>query len=164
MSFASTWRRLSPPHPPHFAHPLTHPPDDAFAAEHIPDMGHDLKEFRVFHWKLQGWKKLGKELTSSEFDCGGHKWCVRPLSDDRRLSHLHNPKLHLGGYSSSRSAMLFPQMALLLSISIMSTPKAWKGIGTLAPNSHWPSQTLTIPPFIPSTVCSSQLEMLSPNL
>ena len=42
----------------------------------MPDLGHDVKEFQVFHWKLQGWKKLEKKLTSPEFDCGGHKWYV----------------------------------------------------------------------------------------
>jgi hypothetical protein len=56
--------------------PFPHPPDEAFAAKHMPDLGHDVKEFQVFHWKLQGWKKLEKKLTSPEFDCGGHKWYV----------------------------------------------------------------------------------------
>jgi ubiquitin carboxyl-terminal hydrolase 7 len=40
----------------------------------MPDLGHDVKEFRVFAWKLTGWKKLEKKLTSAEFDCGGHRW------------------------------------------------------------------------------------------
>jgi len=48
--------------------------DEAFAAKHMPDLGHDVKEFRVFTWKLTGWKKLEKKLTSPEFDCGGHHW------------------------------------------------------------------------------------------
>ena len=149
--------------PAPFTHrPPPRPPDEAFAAKYIPDMGYDVKDFRVFHWKLQGWEKLEKRLTSSEFDCGGRKWYV--LSGYRHLSPLHNLKFRSGGYSSSRSATLFPQTAPLLSTSIMPTPKAWKRIGTLAPNSHWPSQTLMIPPFILSTVCSSQTKTLSPNL
>ncbi|KAI9510844.1 ubiquitin carboxyl-terminal hydrolase 5 [Russula earlei] len=49
---------------------------EAFAAKHMPDLGHDLKEFRVFSWKLTGWKKLEKKLTSPEFDCGGHRWRI----------------------------------------------------------------------------------------
>ncbi|KAF9649101.1 cysteine proteinase [Thelephora ganbajun] len=49
---------------------------EAFAAKHMPDLGHDVKEFQVFHWKLQGWKKLERKLTSPEFDCGGHKWRI----------------------------------------------------------------------------------------
>ncbi|KAF9643693.1 cysteine proteinase [Thelephora ganbajun] len=58
------------------AHSLSHPSDEAFAAKHMPDLGHDVKEFQVFHWKLQGWKKLERKLTSPEFDCGGHKWRI----------------------------------------------------------------------------------------
>jgi len=56
------------------AHP--HPPDDAFAAKHIPHLGYTVKESKVFHWRAQGWKKLEGKLTSPEFSCGGHKWCV----------------------------------------------------------------------------------------
>lgn len=69
-------------HPPscrlHAAHLLLRTPEEAFAAKHMPDLSHDVKEFQVFHWKLQGWKKLEKKLTSPEFDCGGHKWYVSP--------------------------------------------------------------------------------------
>lgn len=67
-----------PPHPLHIAHLLPRTPEEGFATKHLPDLGHDVKEFQVFHWKLQGWKKLDKKLTSSEFDCGGHKWYVPP--------------------------------------------------------------------------------------
>ena len=48
--------------------------DEAFAAKHMPDLGHDVKEFKVFTWKLTNWKKLDKKITSPEFECGGHKW------------------------------------------------------------------------------------------
>jgi hypothetical protein len=48
--------------------------DDAFAAKHMPDLGHEVKDFKVFSWRLTGWKKLDKKLTSPEFECGGHKW------------------------------------------------------------------------------------------
>ncbi|KAF8201450.1 hypothetical protein BJ912DRAFT_1019409 [Pholiota molesta] len=47
---------------------------DAFAAKHMPDLGHEVKDFKVFSWRLTGWKKLDKKLTSPEFECGGHKW------------------------------------------------------------------------------------------
>lgn len=50
--------------------------DEAFAAKHMPDLGHDVKEFKVFTWPLKGWKKLEKKLTGPEFECGGHKWRV----------------------------------------------------------------------------------------
>ena len=48
--------------------------DEAFAAKHMPDLGHEVKEFKVFNWKLTNWKKLEKKITSPEFDCGGHRW------------------------------------------------------------------------------------------
>lgn len=50
--------------------------DEAFAAKHMPDLGHDVKEFKVYTWKLSHWKKLEKKLHSQEFECGGHKWCA----------------------------------------------------------------------------------------
>jgi len=53
---------------------LTHTPDEAFAAKHMPDLGHDVKDFKVYTWRLTNWKKLEKKLTSPEFECGGHKW------------------------------------------------------------------------------------------
>jgi ubiquitin carboxyl-terminal hydrolase 7 len=50
--------------------------DDAFAAKHMPDLGHDIKDFKMFSWRLTNWKKLDKKLTSPEFECGGHRWFV----------------------------------------------------------------------------------------
>ncbi|PFH50648.1 hypothetical protein AMATHDRAFT_75447 [Amanita thiersii Skay4041] len=49
---------------------------DAFMAKHLPDLGHDLKDFKVFTWRLTNWKKLEKKITSPEFECGGHKWRI----------------------------------------------------------------------------------------
>ncbi|PPQ74003.1 hypothetical protein CVT26_006372 [Gymnopilus dilepis] len=49
---------------------------EAFAAKHMPDLGHDIKDFKVFTWHLTNWKKLEKKLTSPEFECGGHKWRI----------------------------------------------------------------------------------------
>jgi len=129
-------------------------PDDAFAAKHMPDLGHDIEEFRVFHWKLQGWKKIEKKLTSPEFDCGGHKWYVLRA---RRRSRLRDLKTHSGGYFSSHSAILtLIQLIPSLCILITPTPRAQKRVGTLAPNLRWSFQTLTIIPPIPSAVRSSQ--------
>lgn len=48
--------------------------DEAFAAKHMPEPGHDVKDFKVFTWRLTNWKTLEKKLTSEEFECGGHKW------------------------------------------------------------------------------------------
>lgn len=53
---------------------VINPADEAFAAKHMPDLGHDMKDFKVFSWRLNNWKKLDKKLTSPEFECGGHKW------------------------------------------------------------------------------------------
>ncbi|KAF9047647.1 cysteine proteinase [Panaeolus papilionaceus] len=52
---------------------------EAFAAKHMPDLGHDVKDFKVFTWPLTNWRKLEKKLTSPEFECGGHKWSVRSV-------------------------------------------------------------------------------------
>lgn len=49
---------------------------EAFAAKHMPDMGHDIKDFQVYHWRVNGWKKLEKKMHSPEFECGGHKWRI----------------------------------------------------------------------------------------
>ncbi|VDB82829.1 unnamed protein product [Peniophora sp. CBMAI 1063] len=49
---------------------------DAFAAKHMPDLGQDIKEFKVFTWPLTKWKSLDKKLHSPEFECGGHKWRI----------------------------------------------------------------------------------------
>ncbi|KAF8502757.1 hypothetical protein F5888DRAFT_1631851 [Russula emetica] len=39
-------------------------------------LGHDVKEFKVFTWKLTGWKKLEEKLASPKFECGGHRWHI----------------------------------------------------------------------------------------
>ena len=45
----------------------------------MPDLGHEVKDFKVFTWKLNGWRKLEKKITSPEFECGGHRWYALPL-------------------------------------------------------------------------------------
>ncbi|EGN95429.1 hypothetical protein SERLA73DRAFT_76534 [Serpula lacrymans var. lacrymans S7.3] len=49
---------------------------EAFAAKHMPDLGHDVKDFKVYTWRLSNWKKLEKKLTSPDFECGGHRWRI----------------------------------------------------------------------------------------
>ncbi|KAI0780819.1 cysteine proteinase [Trametes elegans] len=49
---------------------------EAFAAKHMPDLGHEVKDFKVYTWRLNNWKKLEKKITSPEFECGGHKWRI----------------------------------------------------------------------------------------
>ncbi|KAJ7479606.1 TRAF-like protein [Mycena latifolia] len=50
----------------------------AFAAKHMPDPGCSIKDFQVYKWRLNNWKKLDKSLRlkSDEFECGAHKWRV----------------------------------------------------------------------------------------
>lgn len=52
------------------------PIDEAFAAKQLPDLGHEVEDMQVFTWRLSKWRTLEKKLTSPEFDCGGHRWCV----------------------------------------------------------------------------------------
>ena len=49
--------------------------DEAFATKNMPELGHDVEDFKVFTWKLTRWKSLEKKITSPEFECGGHRWC-----------------------------------------------------------------------------------------
>ncbi|EJD02278.1 cysteine proteinase [Fomitiporia mediterranea MF3/22] len=49
---------------------------DAFAAKNMPDLGHEVKDFAVYTWRLTNWRKLEKKLTSPEFECGGHRWRI----------------------------------------------------------------------------------------
>ena len=112
-----------PLYPLAIAHLPPYVTEEAFAAKHMPDLGYDVKEFQVSHWKLQGWKKLEKKLTSPEFDCGGHKWCVLP--HHRSFVLLRNLRTHSGGSFSSRLEIptLLPMIPSLY-ISITPTPRA----------------------------------------
>lgn len=53
--------------------------DENFAAKNMPDLGHEVKDFKVFTWRLHGWRKLEKKITSPEFECGGHRWYASAL-------------------------------------------------------------------------------------
>ncbi|KAJ7219761.1 hypothetical protein C8J57DRAFT_1440421 [Mycena rebaudengoi] len=48
----------------------------AFSATHMPKLSHDVKDFQVHTWRIKNWKKSNTKLTSDEFECGGHKWCI----------------------------------------------------------------------------------------
>ncbi|KAF9649122.1 cysteine proteinase [Thelephora ganbajun] len=48
----------------------------------MPDLGYDVKESRVFHWRLHDWKKFKRKVISPEFDCGGNKWRIFLLPFD----------------------------------------------------------------------------------
>jgi len=51
-----------------------HLADEAFSAKHMPDLGHDVKDFKVSTWRLNTGGNWKRTLVSPEFDCGGHKW------------------------------------------------------------------------------------------
>lgn len=124
--------------------------DDAFAAKHMPDLGHEVKDFTVFSWKLNNWKKLEKKITSPDFECGGHKWyvCV--------AGRLASPSLTLwrAGVSSSfpSATPTHHQMTRSLSISTMLTPNEHRRAGTHVLSSLWSSRMFTTPPSTPSAV------------
>lgn len=72
--------------------------EEAFAAKHMPDLGHDVKDQKSFTWPLKNWKKLDKKLTSPEFECGGHKWWGQTQAYCCSLTY--SPSLFLpGGFS-----------------------------------------------------------------
>ena len=48
--------------------------DEALAAKHMPDLGHEVKDFKVYTWRLNNWKKLEKKPTRLGFESGEHPW------------------------------------------------------------------------------------------
>ena len=151
---------MPPQYSMHIVQPV-HPPDEAFTAKHMPDLGHDVHDSQLFHWKLNRWRRLERELTSPEFGCGGYKWYVLP--GYCRLSHSCNLKPHSGGYFFSHPAIItLPRTTPSLSISIVPTPTQ-RRVGTLLLNSRWLSQILTIQPSTPSAVRHSQFKTFSLN-
>lgn len=40
----------------------------------MPDLGHEIADFKYYSWKPAKWRTLDKKITSPEFVCGGHKW------------------------------------------------------------------------------------------
>lgn len=123
-------------------------PDEPFAAKHMPDLGHDVKDFKVFSWRLTNWKKLEKKITSPEFDCGGHRWSV-PSSP--------SPPIHLtsfpGAYSYSRSeTQTLPPTIPFQFTLITQIQKSPQKRGMLALNSPSSYPTSMTPPYTPSAV------------
>ncbi|KDR67782.1 hypothetical protein GALMADRAFT_231689 [Galerina marginata CBS 339.88] len=48
----------------------------AFAEQYLPNLGHEVNDFKAFTWQLSNWKKLDTRLTSPNFECGGRKWRI----------------------------------------------------------------------------------------
>jgi ubiquitin carboxyl-terminal hydrolase 7 len=124
--------------------------DEAFAAKHMPDLGHDVKDFKVFTWPLSNWKKLEKKLTSPEFECGGHRWCL--LFAAFMTSYL---KLTLLGLFPMIGESFFSHLVTLmhhlmtpsLFISTMPTQRRPLRDGTPVHSLHWSFQILMTQQF-----------------
>jgi hypothetical protein len=127
---------------------LACPIDEAFAAKHMPDLGHDVKDFKVFTWRLNNWKKLDKKLTSSDFECGGHKWYVT------LCPHLHWTNVRQSGvyYSSHLAIPMLHQMTRCLCTSIMPSRRKRPKAGMHVHSLHWLSPTFMTLPFSLSAV------------
>jgi hypothetical protein len=107
--------------------------DEAFAAKHMPDLGHDVKDFQVFTWRLNNWKKLDKKLTSPEFDCGGHKWFVDGVPE-RRSCVVVTHCLPGAFYYSPSAILMHPQMIPFQFILTMQSPRKRPKDGMLVPS------------------------------
>ena len=112
--------------------------DEAFAAKHMPDLGHDVKEFKVFTWPLKGWKKLEKKLTGPEFECGGHKWrvarrCLPLLTVAYRAVR---PLLPGAYYSSPSATQMHHRTTPFLYISTTLIPSGHQKAGMLVHSSR----------------------------
>jgi hypothetical protein len=55
------------------------PPDEAYAAKAMPDLGLEIEDFQAQTWRIEQWSQQPKRLVGPEFSCGGHKWCVSLL-------------------------------------------------------------------------------------
>lgn len=45
-------------------------------------MGEETEDFTVFTWPISDYRRQDKKVTSPEFSCAGHKWCVVGLVED----------------------------------------------------------------------------------
>ena len=130
-------------------------PDEAFAAKHMPDLGHDVKEFKVYTWKLASWKKLEKKITSPEFECGGHRWYAQRMV---RINLFSSWLWRVGVSCSSLSATPTRLQTIPCPcIWIMPTLNVLPKDGMHVPSSHWLSQIHMTPRFTLSAVRTAVL-------
>jgi len=125
--------------------------DKAFAAKHLPDLGHAVKEFKAYTWKVTKWKNMKSKLRSPEFDCGGHRWSVPSVAC---INYGVSPShwLSTGAFSSFPLETL-PQLQIPQShcTLIVPTPRKPQG-GMHVLNSHSSSQIPTTQAYTPSCV------------
>lgn len=116
----------------------------------MPDLGHDVKEFKVFSWKLANWKKLEKKITSPEFECGGHRWWVAIVSLRFHITLTCYLRFMTGVSYCFLSEILMPlQMIPFPYISTMLIPRGHPRDGTHVLNSPLLYLILTIQPSTP---------------
>lgn len=127
--------------------------EEAFAMKNMPDLGHEVKDFTVFSWRLSNWRKLEKKLTSPEFECGGHRWYVDIVYSEFTPHYVLIHTLYEGEYFYSHLATLMHHRTTLSPfISTMRTQRELPKVGTLVPNSRWSSRIPMTLPFTLSLV------------
>ena len=115
----------------------------------MPDLGHDVKDFQVFTWRLNNWKKLDKKLTSAEFECGGHKWFV--LDDYLPIDPSSNATPGVYCFSRLETPMLHQTIPYLFISTTLSLRRHQK-VGMLVLSLHLSFQTSMIPRYLLSAV------------
>jgi len=138
------------------SHPLPylplshHPPDESFAAKHMPDLGHDVKDFKVYTWRLTNWKKLEKKITSPEFDCGGHRWSAPSLLPSQPLTQPHSlPGAYSYSLSETQTHPLMIPSQCTWTTQIRKSPQR---VGTPARSLRSSYQMSMTPQYTPSAV------------
>ena len=48
--------------------------DEAMANEIMPELGHEIEDFKYNTWHVKNWRHLEKRITGPEFEAGGWKW------------------------------------------------------------------------------------------
>lgn len=151
---------------------MVHGTDEAFAAKHMPDLGHEIQDFQVFSWPLQKWRTLDKKLTSPDFEAGGHKWCVIGMCHGvRRSGHtdgLSIPRCEGAYYCSRRGTRTHHQTRPYQYIWTMPIPRLLRRAGTAAPNSPSSCTTHMIPPTtslaVSDVVCTHSLNSVTDGI
>ena len=126
------------------------------AARDIPDLGLKIADSTGFSWRLTNWRTLSRKLTSPEFTCGGHTWCVyhsqcHPCSYPLLLGKFFSshPEIHVVPLRNPLSQYTLTMFWWMLHL----------GTGTFVHSSQLPSRMFTIILYITSHVCSPFLSI-----
>lgn len=127
----------------------------------MPDLGHEVKDFAVYHWRLTNWRKLEKKITSPEFECGGHRWYVASVGAIIDCSS-HSNALAGEYYCSLSEIRTRHRTTLYPCILIMPTRRGRQKAGTHVPSSPWSFQIPTTLRFTLFLVRVLIINVLSP--